>query len=103
MSGAGKTNDLNPITPKPRLIRAWAHHTPRLASFHRFPLPIPCRDVTEGRLACGPGQSFRFRVDLGDICPPQATFLKFVFALVCVGINHQKGGDWKGSSLNHFL
>jgi hypothetical protein len=32
-----------------------------------------------------------------------ATFLHFVFALFCVGINHQKGGDWKGNGLNHFL
>jgi hypothetical protein len=28
------------------------------------------------------------------------TFLHFIFALVCVGINHQKGGDRKGNSLN---
>jgi hypothetical protein len=27
-------------------------------------------------------------------------FLHFVFALVCVGINHQKGGDLKGNGLN---
>jgi hypothetical protein len=32
-----------------------------------------------------------------------ATFLYFVFALVCVGINHQKRGDWKGNGLNYFL
>jgi hypothetical protein len=25
------------------------------------------------------------------------TFLHFAFALVCVGIDHQKGGDWKGN------
>jgi hypothetical protein len=27
----------------------------------------------------------------------------FIFALVCVGINHQKGGDWKGNRLTPFL
>jgi hypothetical protein len=26
-----------------------------------------------------------------------------IFALVSVGINHQKGGDCKGNGLNHFL
>jgi hypothetical protein len=31
------------------------------------------------------------------------TFLHSIFALVCVGINHQKGGDQKGKRLNHFL
>jgi hypothetical protein len=31
------------------------------------------------------------------------TFLHFIFALVSVGTNHQKGGDWKGNGLNHFL
>jgi hypothetical protein len=31
------------------------------------------------------------------------TILHFIFALVCVGINHQKGRDWKGNGLNHFL
>ena len=25
-----------------------------------------------------------------------------IFALVCVGINHQKGGDWKGNRLTPF-
>jgi hypothetical protein len=72
MSGVGKMTNLNVITPKPRLIRAWAHRTPGSARFHHFPLPSPRRDVTEGRLACGPEQSFRPRLDPGDICPPQA-------------------------------
>jgi hypothetical protein len=31
------------------------------------------------------------------------TFLHSSFALVCVGINHQKGGDSKGNRVNHFL
>jgi hypothetical protein len=26
----------------------------------------------------------------------------FIFALVCVGINHQKGGDWKGNRVKPF-
>jgi hypothetical protein len=30
------------------------------------------------------------------------TFIHFVFALVCVGINHQKGGDGKGNGLKTF-
>jgi hypothetical protein len=29
-------------------------------------------------------------------------FCSFIFALVCVGINHQKGGDWKGNRLTPF-
>ena len=29
--------------------------------------------------------------------------LYFMFALVCVGVNHQKGGDWKGNDLKPFL
>jgi hypothetical protein len=31
------------------------------------------------------------------------TFLHIIFALVSVGINHQKGGDLNGNGLNHFL
>jgi hypothetical protein len=27
----------------------------------------------------------------------------YIFALVCVGINHQKGGDWKGNRVKPFL
>jgi hypothetical protein len=30
------------------------------------------------------------------------TFLLFIIALVCVGINHQKGGDCKGNRLKTF-
>jgi hypothetical protein len=30
------------------------------------------------------------------------TISYFIFALVCVGINHQKGGDWKGKGLKPF-
>jgi hypothetical protein len=29
-------------------------------------------------------------------------FCTFIFALVCVGINHQKGGDWKGNRVKPF-
>jgi hypothetical protein len=29
-------------------------------------------------------------------------FCTYIFALVCVGINHQKGGDWKGNKVKPF-
>jgi hypothetical protein len=29
-------------------------------------------------------------------------FCTYIFALVCVGINHQKGGDWKGNRVKPF-
>jgi hypothetical protein len=29
-------------------------------------------------------------------------FCTFIFALVCVGIKHQKGGDWKGNRVKPF-
>ena len=29
-------------------------------------------------------------------------FYTYIFALVCVGINHQKGGDWKGNRVKPF-
>jgi hypothetical protein len=35
-------------------------------------------------------------------CKP-VIFLHFIFALVCVGINHQKGEDGKGNGLYHIL
>jgi hypothetical protein len=31
------------------------------------------------------------------------TFIHFTFALVCVGINHQKGGIEREMGLKHFL
>jgi hypothetical protein len=58
MLGVGKMNDLNMITPKPRLARVWAHRAPGSARFHNLHLPDRQRDVTEGRLSCGPGRSF---------------------------------------------
>jgi hypothetical protein len=58
MSGAGKTNGLNTITPKPRLVREWAHRACGWARFHRSPLPGPRRYAKEGRLSYGPERNF---------------------------------------------
>jgi hypothetical protein len=45
-----------------------------------------------------------FQSNLCTLAQMQTSYIShFVFALVCVGINHQKGGDWKGNGLNHFL
>ena len=44
---------------------------------------------------------FHFKVTYAHLSKCKlVTFLHFVFALVCVGINHQKWGDWKGNGPN---